>query len=93
MKYLRHCFDNLTQLKFKNSMLAQENRAKTKAVQTEDIAIRCPFCFEEIFIGVDPSGGDSQQYVEDCQVCCKPIEIEIERDSEGQWTVEAEKGD
>jgi hypothetical protein len=36
--------------------------------------IRCPFCGESISILLDPSGGD-QSYVEDCQVCCQPMQI------------------
>lgn len=36
--------------------------------------IHCPFCGESITIVVDPSSG-SQSYVEDCQVCCQPMQI------------------
>ena len=32
----------------------------------------CPYCGERIETSVDLSGGD-QNYVEDCQVCCRPI--------------------
>lgn len=39
--------------------------------------IHCPYCGESITIVVDTSA-DSQSYVEDCQVCCQPIEITIE---------------
>ena len=37
-----------------------------------DATVRCPYCGEEIEITLDPGGGSSQQYVEDCQVCCNP---------------------
>lgn len=36
--------------------------------------IQCPYCFEWITIIVDCSVSE-QQYIEDCQVCCRPIEI------------------
>jgi uncharacterized protein (UPF0212 family) len=36
--------------------------------------IDCPYCGEGFDIDVDCSAGD-QQYVEDCPVCCQPIEI------------------
>jgi transcription elongation factor Elf1 len=39
--------------------------------------IHCPFCGESISIVVDPSAG-SQSYIEDCQVCCQPMQISIE---------------
>jgi hypothetical protein len=34
----------------------------------------CPYCGEEISMVLDLSVG-RQTYVEDCEVCCKPIEI------------------
>jgi hypothetical protein len=34
---------------------------------------QCPYCWEEISMLLDPSV--SQTYVEDCEVCCNPIEI------------------
>ena len=36
--------------------------------------IRCPFCAESMSILLDLSAGD-QSYVEDCQVCCQPMQI------------------
>lgn len=41
----------------------------------------CPFCGETITLLVDASAG-SQQYIEDCQVCCRPIEVTIEADDD-----------
>ena len=34
----------------------------------------CPYCWEEISMVLDPSAR-SQTYVEDCEVCCHPIEL------------------
>ena len=45
--------------------------------------IYCPYCGEKIEILVDSSAG-SQNYIEDCQVCCAPIEITIEVDYRGK---------
>lgn len=42
----------------------------------EEAEITCPHCFSEITLMVDMSAG-SQQYIEDCQVCCNPLEITI----------------
>ena len=36
----------------------------------------CPFCAEPITLVVDFSAG-SQVYVEDCQVCCQPMEVAV----------------
>ena len=37
----------------------------------------CPYCGQEISMVLDLSAG-RQTYVEDCEVCCKPIEISFE---------------
>jgi hypothetical protein len=34
----------------------------------------CPYCWEEISMVLDPSV-TRQTYVEDCEVCCHPIEV------------------
>jgi len=39
--------------------------------------ISCPFCAEPGIVLLDPSGGD-QSYIEDCQVCCQPMQIRFE---------------
>lgn len=42
----------------------------------------CDACGEEIVIPVDPSAGSTQEYVEDCPVCCRAniIHVEFDRD-------------
>ena len=34
----------------------------------------CPYCWQQISMVLDTSAGD-QTYIEDCEVCCKPIEV------------------
>jgi hypothetical protein len=48
--------------------------------------IICPYCGEPIDILVDDSFPD-QRYVEDCQVCCRPIVLDISLDPDGEATV------
>ncbi len=38
--------------------------------------VGCPYCGERIDIMVDPSIPE-QSYIEDCQVCCRPITINV----------------
>jgi hypothetical protein len=47
----------------------------------------CDACGEEIVIPVDLSAGESQQYVEDCPVCCRPNVIHVEIDAGGDVRV------
>ncbi|MFO1394506.1 MAG: CPXCG motif-containing cysteine-rich protein [Steroidobacteraceae bacterium] len=49
---------------------------------TEFVTIQCPHCGERFETAVDLSAG-SFSYVEDCQVCCQPIEIACEVDDAG----------
>ena len=35
----------------------------------------CPYCGEPLTLEVDEYGGRRQSYVEDCAVCCRPIEV------------------
>ena len=45
-------------------------RRVTDMLDTKQIS--CPYCWESIEILVDPSV-DEQDYIEDCEVCCRPI--------------------
>jgi len=49
--------------------------------------VQCPYCGEPVEIGLDPAGGASQEYVEDCQVCCRPWRVSVHYDAEGQASV------
>jgi len=37
---------------------------------------QCPYCWEEISVLLDPSV-TRQTYIEDCEVCCRPIEFQV----------------
>ena len=39
--------------------------------------VQCPYCGEPFETVIDLSAG-STSYIEDCQVCCQPIELRIE---------------
>ena len=56
------------------------------------VCIECPYCGESIEILVDGSV-ESQSYIEDCQVCCRPINIVAEIDASGMPLVEASQED
>ena len=57
------------------------------------VDIVCPYCGESIEILVD-AAQDSQRYIEDCQVCCRPIEMSVRLDEHGepQVSVASENG-
>ena len=47
----------------------------------------CDSCGEEIVVPLDYSAGTSQEYVEDCPVCCHPNVIVVDIDENGQANV------
>ncbi len=56
------------------------SRQSDKKEVFNDAEFICAFCGMANAIAVDPTGGYRQQYVEDCQTCCRPnlLTIEIE---------------
>jgi hypothetical protein len=44
--------------------------------------VLCPYCGETFETVIDLSCG-STSYIEDCQVCCRPIEFRLEVDEAG----------
>jgi len=45
--------------------------------------VQCPYCGESFDSDVDTSGG-SQEYIEDCQICCQPIVFRLTVDTNGE---------
>lgn len=47
----------------------------------EEHFFQCPYCWEEISILLDTSV-TNQTYVEDCEVCCNPLEFTVQFENE-----------
>jgi len=45
----------------------------------------CPHCAQSSQTTVDPSQGQSQSYVEDCQVCCRPLLFRVGIENDKAW--------
>jgi hypothetical protein len=52
-----------------------------------EAAVGCPYCGETVFIALDPGGGEDQEYVEDCQVCCQPWRVAVTYRGDGSAEV------
>jgi hypothetical protein len=61
----------------------EPDRLARTAVGTELVSILCPYCWERYETQVDLTGG-SFTYVEDCEVCCQPIELSCEVGTSGE---------
>ena len=61
-------------------------------MRSESVRIHCPYCGESQEIVVDPSVSQ-QQYVEDCQVCCQPIQLRIRVGTDGEVGIDVRRED
>ena len=50
------------------------------------VRVHCPYCGEPLELSIDPSV-DMQHYVEDCAVCCRPIEVQVAIDAAGEVVI------
>jgi len=48
----------------------------------EFVTVACPYCGERLETRIDLTA-EEPSYVEDCQVCCRPIEFHVEREPGG----------
>ncbi|MBA3582805.1 MAG: CPXCG motif-containing cysteine-rich protein [Gammaproteobacteria bacterium] len=48
----------------------------------EVVNIDCPYCGETIDLFIDCSV-EEQRYVEDCSVCCRPIDVSVILEDDG----------
>lgn len=40
----------------------------------QEVTAQCPYCFSPISFVLEAFAG-AQSYIEDCEVCCRPIQI------------------
>jgi hypothetical protein len=52
--------------------------------------VPCPYCGEPTTITLDEMGGRS---VEDCVVCCRPIDVLADVADDGEISVHVQRGD
>ena len=60
--------------------------------ETETI-VDCPHCGEANEVALDPGSGNDQEYVEDCQVCCRPWLMYVKYARDGTAEVEVYASD
>ncbi|HEX8690967.1 MAG TPA: CPXCG motif-containing cysteine-rich protein [Longimicrobium sp.] len=53
----------------------------------------CPYCGEAVDIVLDPGSGARQEYVEDCEVCCRPWQVSVAYAPDGTAEVAVEVAD
>jgi hypothetical protein len=51
-------------------------QSRKKIMMLPEKEIACPYCGENFTVFIDDSV-DDQSYIEDCQVCCRPINFRV----------------
>ena len=49
--------------------------------------VTCPYCFEQLEVYVDPE--TEGELIRDCDVCCRPWALRVNRDVDGALFVDA----
>lgn len=52
----------------------------------------CPYCGEPVQLVVD-EGADEQDYIEDCQVCCRPMLVSARLETDGSMSIQLRSED
>jgi hypothetical protein len=68
----------------------KKKRRATHPTHSAGASYQCPWCGEAVDTCPDPGGGESQSYVEDCALCCRPNVLTASWDeASGEWTLDA----
>lgn len=59
------------------SQFEDEGEEPEEAWPEDAAEATCPCCASPVTITLDPAGGTSQEYIEDCEVCCRPWVVRV----------------
>ncbi len=74
-------------MEFEDEDEVEENDGDSEGVAE----VVCPYCGELQEIALDAGGGEDQEYVQDCEVCCRPwnVHVAFRRDGSARVSVQA----
>lgn len=58
----------------------------------DEIEVNCPYCDAPFAVEAEPALA-GQAFIEDCPVCCRPIEFELSVHVDGSWRLRAGRDD
>jgi hypothetical protein len=82
--------DNVFQGARRHMKKSMRTRRRRKPAANLEASYIFDWCGEEIVVPVDISAGAHQDYVEDCPVCCHPMNLHVDTDPDGEAHVEGE---
>lgn len=51
--------------------------------------VQCPYCFEQVELWTDPES--TGEMVVDCDVCCRPWRVHVQREPDGSVRVDVDR--
>lgn len=57
------------------SVVSAKNEFYYLPMEEVEKKFRCPYCHQKISMMLDVSIDEVQSYIEDCEVCCRPIQL------------------
>ncbi|MBI4056822.1 MAG: CPXCG motif-containing cysteine-rich protein [Elusimicrobia bacterium] len=63
-------------------MLEEELEQEEQLLEGDPVTFQCPYCGEIMDIFLDPELR-KQKVIEDCRVCCNPVELRIDWNEDG----------
>jgi len=58
----------------------------------ETLSVQCPYCGETVEVDIEVLE-EAQSFIEDCSVCCRPMQLEVSTNSEDEVEVIASRSD
>jgi len=57
------------------------------------LEVECPFCGEPGAVDVEPADAEpgEQEFVQDCEVCCRPWSVRVRVDHDGEIAVSVDR--
>jgi hypothetical protein len=55
----------------------------------DDVEVICPYCHQLVLLVLDPHARGS--FIQDCDLCCRPWQVQAQRDEDGEWLVNIER--
>lgn len=55
-----------------------DGEVRERALADDAAVASCPYCGAEVEVLLDPGGAAVQEYVEDCEICCRPWTVHVQ---------------
>lgn len=57
-------------------------------INYDDIEISCPYCGEVNFLNIEIGNNSSDEFISDCEICCRSFTVNVHSDLGGELHIE-----